>query len=445
MHGINRLILMNLGLSHSLSRAVRHMRLVGPDIAEAITAGQLETKVKSDTFGKGFADGGKVTVGCSKKGRVWSYRVARDPSEWLDWCASVGRKLTDATIDPRDIFLRNVLLPTKVADRPALVPLTIEWSEDFYRRPEDTVTLDIGGEVVPFFEAGLELLGNSSEGPIGFRVFTETRSASYRIRFAVEDTVVYEPTGETDVVIKAGKKVRSLAAWFDEEPPVVRFEDNTFLVYNEMFSVRPAEDRVPYERDRIEPWAWPAHVDITVESQKVPKRANSIQYHVIQELIGPRAEPSYDFVLDDDDHHEAADVVGLKVVGDRLLIHLYHCKFSGSPEPGARLDDLYAVCGQAQKSVAWKADAERLIRHLRLRSNARQRRLGVTRFEKGDEAGLNRLMQQARFLVPDMRVFIVQPGLSRRQASQGQLDLLAATEAYLQETYAVPLTVIASE
>lgn len=443
MHGISRIILMNLGLSHSLSRAVRHMRLVGPDIAEAITGGQLETKTKSDTFGKGYAGGGKVTFGCSKKGRVWSHRIAYDPAEWLEWCADIGAKLVDEDIDTREIFLREVLLPERVTERPALVPLVIEWSEWFYRRSEEAVIVEIDGEAAPFHEVGLELLGHSVEGPIQFRIFTETKSAGFEVRFA-GDLVRYEPMSRARVEIRAGKKARSLPEWFDEEPPVIRFQDNTFLVFNEIFRIKQGLEREPFPRDRIEAWTWPAHVDLTVESQKVVKRTESIQYHVIRVLLAAKYSVRYDFVFDDDDHHEAADVVGLKVVGERLLIDFYHCKFSGDAKPGARVDDLYAVCGQAQKSVPWKADPEDLLRHLRLRSDARRTKHGVTRFEHGTEAALSALIHRVRLLTPELRIFIVQPGLSKAKVSIEQLDLLAATQAYLQETYSVPMTVIGS-
>jgi hypothetical protein len=47
-------------------------------------------------------------------------------------------------------------------------------------------------------------------------------------------------------------------------------------------------------------------------------------------------------------------------------------------------------------------------------------------------------------LTPEFRIFIVQPGLSKGRAGEDQLALLAVTELYLQETYAIPLGVIAS-
>jgi superfamily II DNA or RNA helicase len=443
MADINRIVLLNMGLSQSLSWAVRHMRLVGPDIGEAFTPAELETKTKSDTFGKGFAKGDKVTFGCSVKGRVWSHRIAQDPSEWVDWCAEVGAKLADETVDTAEIFLRHVLIPVRVAERPALVPLVIEWSEHFYRRIEDAVIIQVDGTAVPFHEAALELLENEREGPIRFRVRTEEGSADFELSFA-HGLVRYVPLDDVQVRIRSGRKDLSLPEWFDKEPPVVRFEDNTFMIHDRVFRVRRPTERTPYDRAAIEAWDWPQHVDITVESQKAEKRPHSVQRHVIERLLDPGNPLRYDFLLDDDDHHEAADVVGLKVLGERLVVHLYHCKFSGGREAGARLDDLYAVCGQAQKSVVWKVDTERLVRHLRLRSAARFARCSVDRFEHGDEAGLTALGNKARFLVPDVRIFIVQPGLSKRDASVGQLDLLAATQAYLRDTYAVPLTVIGS-
>ena len=44
-----------------------------------------------------------------------------------------------------------------------------------------------------------------------------------------------------------------------------------------------------------------------------------------------------------------------------------------------------------------------------------------------------------------LRAFIVQPGLSIAEVSKEQLELLAVTENYLKETFAVPLEIVGSE
>ena len=105
---------------------------------------------------------------------------------------------------------------------------------------------------------------------------------------------------------------------------------------------------------------------------------------------------------------------------------------------------MYAVCGQAQKSINWRANIERMLDMLISREAARIHRTGVSGIEIGDGQVLRKIRRQAHLLAPKLAVWIVQPGLTRAAASIGQLHLLAVTELYLKETYAVPLGVIAS-
>jgi hypothetical protein len=50
----------------------------------------------------------------------------------------------------------------------------------------------------------------------------------------------------------------------------------------------------------------------------------------------------------------------------------------------------------------------------------------------------------ARMRPINVRVFIVQPGLSKAKASRDQLELLSVTDNHLMETYQLPFGVIAS-
>jgi hypothetical protein len=43
-----------------------------------------------------------------------------------------------------------------------------------------------------------------------------------------------------------------------------------------------------------------------------------------------------------------------------------------------------------------------------------------------------------------LKVFVVQPGLSKAAASASQMTLLAVTERYLSDTYEVPFSVMCS-
>jgi hypothetical protein len=441
LHDIKRLILMNLGLNYSLSRAVRFTMYVGADIREGLSQAHYENKFKSNLFGRGFEAGEKATMGCSYKGRIWSYKIARNIQEWIDWCHGVGKKLLDESIS-FDEILKHVIIPDLITERPPLVPLAIEWSEDFLSRSEDTLHLDIGGETVPFFEAGMELVDNNREGPLRFRVFTETKSIEYEVRF-FGNTVDYLPTGpdSVDILVSRNNR-RSLSDWFQKEPPIIHFENGGLLIYNS-FARLLSEGRAPFDRERIDVWDW-SGVDPKKESQTIAKYPDSIQYRVFQELLHPSHNPRYEIVYDDDDANEAADAVAIRVAGDHLIVHFFHCKYSSARDPGARVEDLYAVCGQAQRSVFWKGNTEKLLKHLRYREERRLEKHNVSRFQRGDLDVLDEIARVASQLIPEFKITIVQPGLSKAKALATHLELLAATELYLQEAFAIELGVIAS-
>lgn len=436
-HGINQLLLMNLGLNDAMSRRVRFTMYVGSDIRAGIAAAQTADKQKTNFFGRGYEHGAKASIGCSYRGRIWAHAIAPDIPEWVDWCHGVGAKLLDTTISTVDV-LKHALIPEELHERPRQVPLVIEWPEELLRRSEDVVRFEIGGGVVPFADVGVELVNHDESGPIRFKVFTDATSAEYEITFAGRG-VDYRTIGMATADIILSGRQRPLSEWFAEHPPVVRFADNSFLVFNELF--RPGVgERAPYDVGRIEAWDW-SGTNIATESQGIERKEDSIQYRVVQELL--RADPEYLIVFDDDAAYEAADVVALRIDGERLLIDLFHLKFCTSA-PGHRLQDLYEVCGQAQRSIYWKEDAGHLLAHLKHREGRRQKAHGVSRFEKGDLKTLSTLRRRLRFLMPEMRITIVQPGVSKAEISSDQLDLLAATEVYLQSTYGIEMRVITS-
>lgn len=448
LYGINRLILMNLGLLHLLSRAAQFTMHVGSDVKAGLSRASLQNRRKSNLFGYGYEEGQRVSIGGSHKGRVWAHKVAEGISDWVEWCHRVGTKLTDNSISAEKI-LDHVIVPDLLTQRPDSVPLTIEWSEYFLVRNEETVQVEMNGTRAYFYEVGLEITSFSTKGPIRFLVFTEEESIGYEVVFHPR-SVEYRPIGTEEAYIVASGRYEALSTWFQQEPPIIRFESNGFLVYNEWYQPKD-EDREPFDYDLIETWIWNG-IDLRKESKMAARksppallaRSDSIQGRVIDELLDPANDPDYDIVFDDDNTNEIADVVAIKVAGDRLLVHLFHCKYSQANLAGARVSDLYEVCGQAQRSVFWKSCTQHMFEHLKVREAQRQKKYGISRFEKGDRVKLDEIARRARYLEPDFSIWIVQPGLSKSKVTTDQLDLLGATELYLQETYAVDLTIIAS-
>ena len=447
LHNVNRMVLTNLGLSDLINDNLRFSLHVGRDISDVLPEAMRLNKRKSNLFARGYEAAARVSVGCSQKGRVWSMTTATDLAAWVDWSHAVGAKLLDETISTKDVF-RNVILPRTVKERPKLVPLLIDWPESFLQRPEDAIEVEIDGEAVLFYDAELRILDFTTEGPIRFQVGIPGKTADYAVRFG-PNGVVYEAEGPFEAQIKVARTRRPLAQWFRHDAPAIRFENGAYFEHDEFFELPSASDRTPFAKERIEVWDWTG-VDIKKESQHIEKRADSIQRRVLDRLLDDAADPTFSIVFDDDDAGEAADIVCIGVRDNRLMVHLYHCKFSGEATTGARVDDLYAVCGQAQRSTHWRNAVPELLKHLRRREEGRRLRsvrVGqphVSRFERGDRRTLLELAKQVPLLVPEFKIFVVQPGLSRAAAVNKQLELLAATELYLMDTAATPLGVIAS-
>jgi superfamily II DNA or RNA helicase len=435
LYGMNRLSISTLGLKHAINRNVRFTMYSGSDIRQGISEANLHGKVTSNLFAYGFENGGRASAGCSFKGKIWAHRIADDIADWMEWAHGIGEKLLNDQIDVHAI-MDTVLVPKEIQQRPPFVPLGIDWPEFFWVNDEEKIRLEVDGDLRYLWEVGLELLTQDDVSPLRFRVFTTLQSAEYEVRF-VNNKVEYVLVVGTEVEVAAGKRRFALSEFFQQEPPIIRFANGSFLVYNGLIESKTMPPQ--FNLDKIEVWDWTG-IDIKKESQEEQKRPDSIQYRVIQDLC----QQDFDIVFDDDDPGESADLVTIKVDEDKLRIRLFHLKFSGSPNPGARVKDLYTVCGQAQNSVFWKNDPQRLLDHLMLREIKRLTSNKPSRFEKGNQATLNTICQQVRYLEADFEIIIVQPGIAKANISTDMLELLSVTELYMLETFNIPLRVIAS-
>lgn len=431
LHGVTRFLIMNLGLRHLISRTVQFSMYSGADVGDALTLALRQNRSKSNLFGRGYEGGERVTVGCSQKGRLWSHRIAYDLAKWVKWCHEVGAKLNNPDISTEDIF-RNVVIPEVIAERPAVVLIGVDWSEEMLHRREDSVDIDIGGTLSALYDADLQPDSTALDGPLRLRLRTPNGDSVYEVRFSADD-VSYVLVEGTAAHVVSGRKRVPLGEWFRAEPPSLYFADGSTLVHNELFRLPATQRRVAFERERLVAWNW-AGVNIRKESQGANKDADSIQRRVIESLLAREGEEQLDIVFDDDGSGEMADVVGIKVLDGRVEVSFYHCKYSLGDKAGARVDDLYVVCGQAQRSVFWKGEPERLFRHLQHREVGRQRS-GRTRFERGDLKALSTVARSLRSCRLSLKIYVVQPGVLNADVSPAQLELLGVTELYLRETY----------
>ncbi|WP_299959421.1 DEAD/DEAH box helicase family protein [uncultured Roseobacter sp.] len=439
LHGFKRLLLNNLGLSETQRRPVRHSNFMGTDITPQVdTLPGNQNRIKTNLFGQGYTDDGKSTIGCSRKGKFWSYEKTNNFAEWIDWCHVLGAKLIDEAI-PTDAFLRNLIKPKKIEQRPEKTPIAIMWPEGILDMMEDRIELHINGVAFPIFDCDIELQSYQPTGPILFNVGADNGNAAVAMTIDVEGAH-YGVAPGTTVDIKIGNKLLPLAEWFKDDPPHIYFGDGDMLLDNELFPLPAPADHDPFDLEKIDTWDWTG-TNIRKESQGPGKDVDSIQRRVIVEML---ASGRHDVIYDDDGSGEAADVIAIRKEGRTLRVEFVHCKFSNADAPGARVDDLYQVLGQAQKSVRWREFPKIFLQHLRTREARRLRSGGHSRYELGDAAIVNGWLAEWNDMSYEFSIAVVQPGYSKANANEAHLRLLAATEAFLMETWGIPFRMICS-
>lgn len=440
LYGINRLMLSTVGLKTAVSNNhIRYRMFAGIDVAEGITGATAGTATKSNLFGVGYENGNSISIGCSYKGTIWAKWV-ETIDYWMAWCDRQADKILNSGIDTSDV-LRGALIPEEISARPSVIPYRIDFPPEIETDWKGKVTVK-----TKLVESKLFLMD------IGLSTFDETTALSF---FVGNDTFKEEFTLEIDksgysiihkggslisICFSRGKEIL-LKDFFKEYPPTIWFVDGSSLEGNLLVKLKMTHPAT-FSADRIIPWNWTG-IDIRKESQGTGRLTDSIQYKLISEL---KASNDYILIFDDDGAGEVADVVAVKedVPNNKLLFELYHCKYSGAPQAGARVSDLYEVCGQAEKCVKWASDAKSMLERLMKREGDRTRNGRPTRYEIGNNKLLFTLKNKLKVYSSEFKVYIVQPGVGSSQITPAMHQVLCSAEAYLKDTYAIPLTLICS-
>lgn len=448
-HGVKRLLLTNLGMNEQFGRQIRYIARMGADVAARLSESSRKTARRAVVSGIGFENGATATIGATKRGRVWSFQRLRLES-FSKWCKNVGAKVIDESIDPEGV-LKGTLIPKLVNVRPAVMPIAVEWPDCVFQEHESAFAVQLGNaESTEFWYLGLELVNPAETGDIVFRVFSDSSEIVLRLELIPLDddaisTYQFVPVAGQDGTLTKRQKTWALTDYFFENPPLITFSDGSYLEGNMLVAL--PDIYAPYDRERIVVWDW-AGVDIKKEAQGATREPDSIQFKVIEDL---KKVGGYDIIYDDDGSGESADVVTIKVTDDdsrtTIEVDFYHCKYSQDSSAGSRVGDLYEVCGQAQKSISWLQNQLRhteLFVHLLRRDPKIRNGVELSRYQTGDRDILAAIRNRSRMAALKLRVFIVQPGLSRSRATPAQLSLLSVTENFLLETYGVPFGVIGS-
>lgn len=435
--GLKRLKLQNVGLNKN-KRGLRYSMHTGTEVNDQIPDIEANRATKSNIFGKGYENGELVSVGCSYKGKVWAMD-SDSLDKWIGWCKNIGKKILDDAIDTNQV-MKTAMQTEELEEYPALYPLSVEWPVELLRKNELKIKLTSNTWEEKLIQCELLLLEASKVDKKTLKIGIQTQYGISIItaRIQKKGDVIFN--SQDDLRLNLGEHEIKLADFFNEYPPTLFMSDTS--VIDGGLRYYPNENYIYlYDRNNTEDWEW-LGVDISIESQTEHKINNSIQHYTIQKILN-----DYDVVFDDDGAGEVADIVAIKNIDDKeLIIDLYHCKYcskhNGIARPGARVDDVYQVAGQAEKSIKWFRDKENLISRLMERERSRLKKGKTSRIDKGSFEDLIQLAKVARYATFKCGVAVVQPAISKAQISDDQLAILGATAAYIDEVSGIKLRVI---
>lgn len=442
---VDRVKLYNVGLRKGLGKNISFQSYYGKGVQEALSLAEEKSGINNNVFGVGFEEGELTSIGCSRKGRIWSYSRGTI-NEFIKWCDSISNKLSNDEIDPNKILLENAIKPTRVSNRPSLYPLTVDWHSSVYKETEDSYIFRCSGKDYdlsnselniknPDFKNLLEFTFDTEDIKVGFTLELSKTGQGEQTQF---DYKIKRVTTTIVNVIK-GATTKTLEEFLNENPPLIWFADGSYLQGNDFVNFN--EKILLYPKESIEAFKW-KDVDLSQESEKFENiRKASIQYHFFEHLLSK----DYNILFNDDDSGEIADIIAINDSKEFIEIELYHLKYASEGKVSGQIKNFYEVCGQAQKSLIWKyKEGTEFINHL-IRREWKKKKVNQTRLRKGTMDDLENLLgvvkmtKQVKF-----KIYIVQPGVSKETITDDILQLLGVTANHIKKQGNIELKVITS-
>lgn len=435
-NGLKYPLVRNLGASQV--GAISFTQYFGPNVTEGLSLIESAKSYLSNLAGLGYDNGEKVIWGCSqKKGKIWSVNSG-SISDWMSWVKTAWDKVTNGDADEANIT-RDFLRPTKLSSPHTEYAIAVQWGEHIQAEPEDRVMIVFGEEEVHLYLVDLKIVSQGTGLPYQIAVSNDEHESVYEFTIGDDLPGGYSYTlvsGEPVSVKRGNGDAKPINEHLIIDPWIIQYANGSYSCNS--FLIEIPETIGEFTAELIDCWDW-SGVDIKKESMGKNRITATVQWRAFEQI-----KDDYDVVVNDDGSGEVADLVGLKVVDDQIHLGLVHCKYSGEINPGARVKDLYEVCGQAQKSIRWKhSGISRLYERLKEREHI-WRTEGASRFLKGSLPDLANIKNRARTASIKLQVYIVQPGLRKDAVSADMLRVLGSTAVYLKNTAQADLIVVGS-
>ena len=229
-HEVNRLSLFNVGGRPGIGQDISFRSFYGKGVQDGLDLLEQGALIKNNIFGVGYKDGEKISLGCSVKGKIWSY-MRGNLDELTTWCAQVGDILEDPAIDPNTV-LQHTLQVRKVAERPPQRVIAVDWHPEMYQFNESRYEIYINGNRYYLWEIDLDTDDDQTSPNLAFTISTEQFVVSFEL---VLSTIVIDgvpnPTfkvsqiGTINARIEFGATNQLLEDFFQKYTPIFWFAD----------------------------------------------------------------------------------------------------------------------------------------------------------------------------------------------------------------------------
>lgn len=438
-NGIEYPLARNLGASQI--GAISFTQYFGPNVTDGLSLIEASQSSLSNIAALGYENGNRVIWGCSqRKGKIWSPQKGGSITDWCDWVKRAWDKIFDSEPDPNNLT-RNFLRPVALTEPHSAYPISVQWGENLLTAFEDKVDFYFGSVPFHLYLVEVKAAGKFDDGSVRLVFSTDGWEAEYRLSLSGSSSpkgYAYELISGPEVFVKRGDAdPMTLSDYMEIDPVMIYYADGAFSYNSHIVYV--SQTIGLYDRGEIVSFDWQG-TNIRNESMGYERDQTSIQWRWFSEI-----QNDYDVIINDDGKGESADLVGLRVTDDHILLTMIHCKYSESDEPGARLQDLYEVCGQAQRCIRWKhLNLTHLYHHIKNREQV-WRSLGHSRFLKGTIKDLAAIKERSRTKPIRFAVEIIQPGMKVDKINDEGLKLLGSTALFIKKTTMADLAVIGSK
>ncbi|MCF0055350.1 DEAD/DEAH box helicase [Dyadobacter sp. CY356] len=443
-HEVHRLSLFNVGARKGIGQDISFQSFFGKGVQDGIKMLEQGTLIKNNIFGVGFKEGEKVSLGCSVKGKIWSY-LRGNLDEFTEWCRKIGDVVTNPAIDPNTVLQHTLEIET-ISQRPLETVISVDWHPEMYAFSENRFEFYLDGVASYLWDIDLEVVDTPPQSALKFAICTDHCRVEFEMQLGEleidgknQPTYSIEKTTNLSAVIHHGAKEEDLQTFFQRFTPIFWFANGAQLLQNQYIKPREQASRIPL--DSIISKVWNG-VSINKESQGVlPYIQDSIQYHLLNQI-----NDDFDLIYDDDGKGEIADIIGINDTPLAIEVHLFHLKYARGGVVSNNIENFFQVCGQTQKAINWKyKPGKEFFEHLFRRLTKSENGVTCSRLIKGTEDHLEILLNAAKWTkAMKFHMYIVQPGLAKANASEAILILLGNTFHYLHTVGNIDLKVYSS-